>query len=258
MYIYRERKTHTHIKSKKTRRVYVTEKKYKMDDMMDSDMLPPPPSDDAPSGAPSFGGWELLALLSLRDKNPELLQRSVKDPQFNVNTHFEITASSPKHNRSYSIAFGRVKAESIKERGADGKLRTDVTFDAPSDTKTGKVFKNVDDCYHFQDFLIAYDKHVGPRHRVIDVENGMTRHDSLLFSIIRNKYFFLGGRSTGILEMLAKIPKESRRYPNLNQLDGQGRDIYEVCETLNDPVAMSILEKAFPNPEKSGGCCIIS
>ena len=166
-----------------------------------------------------------------------------------MNTYFEVVASSPKHNRSYSIAFGRVKAESVQERGADGKLRTDVTFDAPSDEKTGKVFKNVDDCYNFQDWFIDYDKRTGPRHKVIDAERGLTRHDSLLFTIIRNKDFFKNEKSTGILEMLAAIPPESRRYPSesfffcifvirltfilhsttdLNQLDGQGRDIYEV------------------------------
>ena len=89
-----------------------------------------------------------------------------------------------------------------------------MTFDAPSDEKTGKVFKNVDDCYNFQDWLIAYDKRSGPRHKVIDADRGLTRHDSLLFSIIRNKYFFQQGKSTKILEMLANIPKESRRYPS--------------------------------------------
>ena len=56
--------------------------------MDDDDFLPPPPSDDAPSGAPSFGGWELLALLALRDRDPELMRKSIKDPQFNVRRRF--------------------------------------------------------------------------------------------------------------------------------------------------------------------------
>ena len=55
----------------------------KVDDM-DDDFLPPPPSDDAPSGAPNFGGWELLALLALRDGDPKLMKKSIEDPQFNV------------------------------------------------------------------------------------------------------------------------------------------------------------------------------
>ena len=48
------------------------------EDDVDDDFLPPPPSDDAPSGAPNFGGWELLALLALRDGDPKLMKKSIE------------------------------------------------------------------------------------------------------------------------------------------------------------------------------------
>lgn len=226
-----------------------------------------------------------MALLSLRDRNPDMMQKAINDPQFNVNTQFKyvllvifvdadssaldssllsflhvdrIRAASPRRRRTYGIIFGRVAVEILEEKTKSG-VKKDVTFDAPSHTRTGRVFKSVEDCYNFQDWFADYDTKVGPLHQHAKTnEDGVTRHDSLIFTIIRQGYFIDdGGRSTGILEMLAKISTDSRRYPDLKELDGQGKDIYDICEAIQNKNALKILEKAFPRPSTGEGCCVV-
>lgn len=162
-------------------------------------------------------------------------------------------------SKKYEVTFGRVSITKSKIKAGDGMVKTDIQFDAPSHAKTGQAFHSVKECYDFQDWMLSFDKKVGPRLKTegrteSGLEHGRSEHDSLLFTIIRNKFFFRDGRSTGLLEILGTIPFTSRKYPDLTSLDGQGKTVYEVCKSLGlGDFAENCLTRAFPVPESKKG-----